>query len=154
MRRQSKWSEKAGAAQRGTLLLAAVTMAGCVGQAAETSNDFTPKVLLIGIDGVREALDGYELGWAEADKRSVDFAVGQLRSSDPDALFVYLGNPDETSHQTSSIGEEYRAAIILADAEVGRLVQAMESRPTYATEDWLVLVSTDHWPPSRRWSRR
>lgn len=100
---------------------------------------------LVGPDvDVREALDGYELGWAEADARSTELAVQHLRESDPDALFVYLGNPDETSHRTGAIGEEYRAAIAEADRQVGRIVGAVEGRPEYDAEDWLVLVSTDH----------
>ncbi len=89
-------------------------------------------------------LDGYELGWAEADAAVTDSALAALRDGDPDALFVYLGNPDETSHRTFSIGEPYRAAIAEADRQIGRLMAAVRARPTYAAEDWLVLVSTDH----------
>lgn len=89
-------------------------------------------------------LDGYELGWAEGDEASVELAVTALRDGDPDALFVYLGDPDESSHTSGSIGSEYRDAIARADAQVARLVEAMRSRSTYASEDWLVLVSTDH----------
>jgi arylsulfatase A-like enzyme len=100
---------------------------------------------LVGPDvDVREAPDGYELGWGEADARSTELAVHHIRESDPDALFVYLGNADETSHRTGSIGEEYRAAIVEADRQVGRIIEAVESRPGYGREDWLVLVSTDH----------
>jgi len=93
---------------------------------------------------VKQVLDGYELGWAEADARSVDLAVEHLRTADPDALFVYLGNPDETSHEQGSIGPEYREAIVLADRHVGRLVTAVRARPSWEREDWLILVSTDH----------
>ena len=92
----------------------------------------------------RRPLDGFELGWVEADTRSVELAVEHLGSADPDALFVYLGNPDETSHHFRSIGEEYRAAIALADEHVGLLVAAVRARATYAEEDWLILSSTDH----------
>lgn len=92
----------------------------------------------------KHVLDGYELGWAQADGRSVELAVEALGSSDPDAMFVYLGNPDETSHQAGSIGEDYRAAIALADAHVGMLLDALAARATAPDEDWLVLVSTDH----------
>jgi len=81
---------------------------------------------------VREALDGYELGWAEADARSVELAARFLAARDPAALFVYLGDPDETSHEHGSIGDEYRASIARADAHVGRLVRTM------------ILVTTDH----------
>lgn len=92
----------------------------------------------------RISLDGGRLGWAAADERSVDAAVAELRENDPDALFVYLGNPDEVSHHTGSIGDEYRASIARADREVGRLVDAVRARPTYPQEDWLILMSTDH----------
>jgi arylsulfatase A-like enzyme len=93
---------------------------------------------------VKHVLDGYELGWPEADSASTALAVAHLEAADPDALFVYLGNPDETSHQTGSIGEPYRDAIALADRHVGLLMDAVRARPTFAEEDWLVVVSTDH----------
>lgn len=92
----------------------------------------------------RVRLDGYELGWAEADARGTALAVDELRDGDPDASFVYLGNPDEVSHTTGSIGREYRDAIVLADRHVGQLLEAVRARPTYATEQWLFIVSTDH----------
>lgn len=93
---------------------------------------------------VKHVLDGYELGWAEADDSSVAIATGHLGSADPAALFVYLGNPDEVSHERQSIGREYREAIALADEHVGRLVAAVRARPGREQEDWLVLVATDH----------
>jgi predicted AlkP superfamily pyrophosphatase or phosphodiesterase len=107
------------------------------------SSDHNGPVISDAVD-VRHVLDGYELGWPQADERSVDLAVEALGSTDPDALFVYLGNPDETSHQNASIGAEYRAALEEADRQVGRLVQAMRARATYADEDWLIVMSTDH----------
>jgi len=93
---------------------------------------------------VRHALDGYAMGWPEADRRAVELAVDALATGDPDALFVYLGNPDETSHEHGSIGEEYRGSIRDADDQVGLLVEAIRARPAVEDEDWLVLVSTDH----------
>ena len=93
---------------------------------------------------VKHELDGYELGWVEADRRVASLAVEVLTRSDPDALFVYLGNPDETSHEHDSIGKEYRAAIELADQHVGEIVAAVRARASFGGEDWLVLCSTDH----------
>ncbi|MDH3735085.1 MAG: alkaline phosphatase family protein [Gemmatimonadota bacterium] len=90
------------------------------------------------------AVDGYELGWAEADSVVTAAAVAALSTADPDAVVVYLGNPDETSHLTGSIGAEYRGAIEEADRQVGQLLAAVHSRPTTADEDWLILLSTDH----------
>jgi len=92
----------------------------------------------------RHALDGYETGWPEGDAQSVDLTVRSLGGPGVDALFVYLGNPDEVSHETDGIGVEYREAIAQADAQVGRLVAAVRARPTFAQEDWLILMSTDH----------
>ena len=92
----------------------------------------------------RVTFDGYEHGWAEADGMVTAAAVAHLREADPDALFVYLGNPDETSHRHGSIGAEYRDAIALSDRHVGMLIDAVRARPTHPKEDWLVLISTDH----------
>lgn len=93
---------------------------------------------------VRVSFDGGRMGWAAADERSVEAAIEELRENDPAALFVYLGNPDEVSHHTGSIEDEYRAAIGRADRSVGRLLAAVRARETYASEEWLILVSTDH----------
>ena len=93
---------------------------------------------------VREVLDGSELGWADADTRSVGLAVQHITQADPDAMFVYLGNPDETSHEHQSIGVEYRDAIALSDRHVGMLIDAIRARPLRPSENWLILVSTDH----------
>jgi len=92
----------------------------------------------------KHVLDGYETGWPEGDAQSVDLAVKALGGTTVDAAFVYLGNPDEASHETQAIGPEYRDALALADKHVGRLLAAIRSRPTYAQEDWLILMSTDH----------
>ncbi|MEM7416145.1 MAG: alkaline phosphatase family protein [Gemmatimonadota bacterium] len=92
----------------------------------------------------RFAVDGYELGWHAADLAVVDRAIEHLSFSDPDAMFVYLGNPDEVSHATNSIGMEYREAIASADGQIGAIVAAVRARPTFREENWLVIVSTDH----------
>jgi len=89
-------------------------------------------------------LDGYEHGWLEADSMSVDATIQELRTADPDILFVYLGAPDEISHNIGGIGREYRESIEIADAHLGRLVEAIQARPSYSQEDWLILVVTDH----------
>ncbi|MEJ2541049.1 MAG: alkaline phosphatase family protein [Gemmatimonadota bacterium] len=93
---------------------------------------------------VRHVLDGAEVGWAEADERSVSLAVKALSDGDPDALFVYLGNPDETSHERGSIEAAYRESLALADTHVGALVDAVRRRERFEDEDWLILSSTDH----------
>jgi endonuclease/exonuclease/phosphatase family metal-dependent hydrolase len=89
-------------------------------------------------------LNGYDLGWLEADSISVDHAVEELRTGDPDILFVYAGSPDEISHNIGGLGREYREAIVAADRQLGRLLEAIRARPSYPDEDWLILLTTDH----------
>jgi predicted AlkP superfamily pyrophosphatase or phosphodiesterase len=100
---------------------------------------------LIG-DGVDQKviLNGYVAGWLAADSLAVEATLKELRTGDPDALFVYFGAPDEISHGTRSIGERYRASIATADGHLGRLVAAIQGRSTISQEDWLVIVVTDH----------
>jgi len=100
---------------------------------------------LIG-DGIDQKiiLNGYVQGWLVADSLAVEAALEELQAGDPDALFVYVGAPDEISHGTRSIGERYRASIATADEQLGRLVEAIQGRPTLSREDWLVIVVTDH----------
>jgi len=93
---------------------------------------------------VKVTFDAYSLSYHVADSLSVAAAVEHLSTTDVDAAFVYIGEVDHVGHVTDSIGWEYRAAIELADSHVGRLVAALRSRPSFAEEDWLVLLSTDH----------
>ena len=88
--------------------------------------------------------DGGEEGYGRADSLSVDAAVDRLANRDIDAAFVYIGDTDEVAHATSTYAPEYKTAIEVADVLVGRLVAAIEARPTYADEDWLILMCTDH----------
>ena len=85
-----------------------------------------------------------EDGYSRADSLSVAAAVERLANQDIDAAFVYIGNTDEVGHATSSLSPEYRTAIEAADVLVGRLIAAVEERSTYADEDWLILICTDH----------
>jgi arylsulfatase A-like enzyme len=93
---------------------------------------------------VKLNFDGETNGYEEADAQSVAAMVRYLANQDPDAAFVYIGNPDVAAHDHGGRSEEYYSAIRTADAQVGRLIQAMQGRPTYEEENWLVLMSTDH----------
>lgn len=93
---------------------------------------------------VKINLRGDTLGYDEADARSSRVAAWWLEHGDIDAAFVYLGDPDEISHNTDSIDEPYRNAIAAADRQVGELIAALQRRPAFAQEDWLILMSTDH----------
>ena len=69
-----------------------------------------------------------------------------LREADPTATVVYLGQVDEAGHKEGfhpSVAP-YVKAIEQVDGHIGELLAAIESRPTRADEDWLILVTTDH----------
>ena len=93
---------------------------------------------------VKLNFDGEADGYRLADSLSVEAAIEHLRDTDVDAAFVYLGDIDVVAHETSSRSPEYKAAIERADAQVGLLLDALRARSTYAEEDWLILMSTDH----------
>ena len=93
---------------------------------------------------VKVLINGDRLGYVEADRRAVSAAAYYLAREDPDAAFVYIGNTDEIAHQVGPLTPQFRAALQEADRHVGRLVDAIRSRPSYAREDWLILMSTDH----------
>jgi predicted AlkP superfamily pyrophosphatase or phosphodiesterase len=89
-------------------------------------------------------LNGYELGWLEADSISVAMTLEELQTGDPDVLFVYIGAPDEISHTIGGIGREYTESIATADRLLGQLLEGIRGRSSFLQEDWLVLVVTDH----------
>ncbi|MBM7791329.1 alkaline phosphatase family protein [Tenggerimyces flavus] len=81
--------------------------------------------------------------WAEADRAAVDRAT-PLLAGDVDLAFVYLGQVDEVGHASGAASAEYAAAVESADANVARVIAAVEARPEYADEEWLVVITTDH----------
>jgi hypothetical protein len=82
--------------------------------------------------------------WDAADQQMADGAARYLREGDPDAGFVYLGVVDESAHQQGSATERYLQAIRDTDRRIGQLLTAIHARPTYLSERWLVIVTTDH----------
>jgi Type I phosphodiesterase / nucleotide pyrophosphatase len=92
----------------------------------------------------RFVLDGFAVGWAEADKQVAGAAERHLAQEDPDAVFVYLGDTDEVAHELGPHCPEYAAALKTQDAYLGSLLDAIRARPAYPRERWTVLVTTDH----------
>ncbi|MFI6444010.1 alkaline phosphatase family protein [Kitasatospora sp. NPDC050543] len=81
--------------------------------------------------------------WEAVDEQVTREAVHVLSTDDPQASFVYLGAVDETAHFLGC-GAEYRAAMRAADERLGRVLDAVRARPSYAEEAWTVIVVTDH----------
>ena len=73
-------------------------------------------------------------------------AVGFLSGFDPDIMFLHYDDVDHTGHGFGFFPDvpEYMETIETTDSLVGEVLTALENRPTYAEEDWLIIVSTDH----------
>ncbi len=69
-----------------------------------------------------------------------------LATGDADFTFAYIGRVDETGHRFGFHADSptYLEAIELADAQLGRLLAAIDARATRGREDWLVVLVTDH----------
>lgn len=86
--------------------------------------------------------DSYGTG----DVRVAEEASKLLAEKDPELVFAYLGNVDETGHKHGfhpSV-KPYMDAIAAEDKNVGKMLEAIAKRPTRDKEDWLILVGTDH----------
>ncbi|MEV7011307.1 alkaline phosphatase family protein [Streptosporangium sp. NPDC051022] len=92
----------------------------------------------------RIVLDGDTAGYPAEDERLTQVSEQVLRDRNPDAAFVYLGNIDIAGHNSGAGSQAYLNAIGTIDGQVGRLVNAIKARPTYASERWTVIVATDH----------
>ncbi|NLT29082.1 MAG: hypothetical protein GXX86_01305, partial [Propionibacterium sp.] len=83
-------------------------------------------------------------GLRGSDERSTETSVVALRDHNPDLAFVYLHEPDGVGHAQTGDSPAYIESIERKDEQVGRLIAAIEDRPTYDQEDWLIVVTTDH----------
>ncbi|HEY9292802.1 MAG TPA: alkaline phosphatase family protein [Microlunatus sp.] len=86
----------------------------------------------------------HPLGPLGRDPLVFEDARDQLANRDYDLSFVYFASTDKTAHLGGTLGEDYRNAIITEDRWTGELINAVRLRPTFADEDWLVVITTDH----------
>ncbi|MFI1226333.1 MULTISPECIES: alkaline phosphatase family protein [unclassified Streptomyces] len=70
-------------------------------------------------------------------------AESVIRNQNPDVMFLYFGNTDQVGHDVGT-GQPYLTAITEQDAHVGKLWAAVKARPTYSSERWTVIITTDH----------
>ncbi|MFI6962738.1 alkaline phosphatase family protein [Streptomyces sp. NPDC050255] len=109
--------------------------------------DPTASTLVVGTWGpvttdIFTGADVLEAGASDDDTaaRTVDY----LTHGNPDSTFVHLDDVDHAGHDHGAASPEYRAALEATDVRVGRILDAVTSRPAYAGEDWLIMVTADH----------
>ncbi|MGN0555168.1 MAG: alkaline phosphatase family protein [Candidatus Fimenecus sp.] len=69
-----------------------------------------------------------------------------------DCIFGIFEAPDCNGHSTgfSNVNPRYAAGVCRLDNVAFRLLEAVKARPTYAREDWLILITSDHGGHARR----
>jgi endonuclease/exonuclease/phosphatase family metal-dependent hydrolase len=93
---------------------------------------------------VRVIHQGYSIGYEESDTRVKNDAVDIITNSDPDAMIVTFGYTDSLGHSFGTLSDETKAGIETADANIGEIIAAIQTRSTFAQEDWLIQIGTDH----------
>lgn len=63
-----------------------------------------------------------------------------------DISFCILEQPDHIGHETGfgNKNPNYVKAVTLCDKNAYAIIKAIESRPSYDEEDWLIIISSDH----------
>jgi hypothetical protein len=73
-------------------------------------------------------------------------AVDYITNNDPDCMFIHFDDIDHAGHSYGFSPEvaEYIESIEITDELIGPVIEAITMRPTYAQEDWLILLTPDH----------
>jgi len=77
------------------------------------------------------------------DEKVTDEAVLAIRTGAPDLSWVYLEYTDDMGHMHGDSPEFYKA-VEYADAQIGRIWEAIQYRQKHFKEDWLIVITTDH----------
>ena len=86
-------------------------------------------------------------GWRTADGDIAELAAARLSRPDaPQASNLFFESPDVQGHYFGYYpsSEEYLAAFDRSDAYLGKALDAIRARPTFAEEDWMIVFTTDH----------
>ena len=97
-------------------------------------------------DGSLGPADGVTfLGNSDA-QNATDLAALLASSDAPDATMYFIDAVDHAGHagNYSTYTAGYTNAVALSDGYLGACLSAIASRPTFADEDWLILVTSDH----------
>lgn len=108
----------------------------------ELSKDNSVKFRVQPVSTVAEQMEAQK----EMDKNNTDRVVKWIREENPSVVYAYFHQVDAAGHTIGFSPEipEYVTAIENVDQNIGRLLDAVRSRPNFAEEDWLVVVCSDH----------
>jgi hypothetical protein len=80
------------------------------------------------------------------DANVASFTASYVASNNADVIFLHFDDVDAAGHASGFHPSvpQYLAAIERTDTYAGQVLAAIRARPTYANEDWLVIVTSDH----------
>lgn len=79
----------------------------------------------------------------QIDEAVVTTAAKAVADHAPDLTWVYLEFTDDMGHMYGD-SPQYYDAIKAADAQIGKIWQAIKEREKNFKEDWLIVITTDH----------
>ncbi|MFI1769710.1 alkaline phosphatase family protein [Streptomyces sp. NPDC020800] len=83
----------------------------------------------------------------EDDADNVAAVADYLENGNPDSTFIQIDEVDHVGHGSGNTGPGttvYQDALKDVDGYIGQLLDAVEARPSYEDEDWLIIVTSDH----------
>lgn len=72
--------------------------------------------------------------------------IKSVTEDDCDISFCIMELPDHAGHETGFGNRNplYVKAVTLCDKNAYKIISAIESRPAYGEEDWLIIITSDH----------
>lgn len=99
--------------------------------------------------------DGYELDTIhfphdkqrdfmhKIDETVTEAASAGIKNHAPDLSWVYLEYTDDMGHMYGD-SKQFCDAVIMMDAQIGKIWDAVQYRRKQFNEDWLIIITTDH----------
>jgi hypothetical protein len=92
-----------------------------------------------------DTVDNYEYS-NNGDQLMTNRVTQLMQDPASDAVMMFYSDTDTAGHTCgfSPTAACYISAIEKVDGQIGQILTAMHSRPTFANEDWLVVITSDH----------
>ena len=79
-------------------------------------------------------------------ENAASLAATLASANAPDAIMYFIDLPDSAGEGAGfyPMSDLYRSALLTTDGYIGACLDAIANRSTFANEDWLILVTSDH----------
>ncbi len=76
------------------------------------------------------------------DQQVTDVTVDKIQKG-ADFIFAHLDDVDHTGHE-KGFGKDYSQSLLIADKQLGRILDAIKISQIESSTSWLVIITTDH----------